>query len=532
MEKGKKVIIYDTTLRDGNQAQGINFSIQDKIKIAKKLDEFGIDYIEGGWPNPTNPTDIEFFKRIKNENLKHSKIAAFGSTRKPKIKAEDDIILKYLIEADTPVVTIFGKSWDLHVEKVIKTTLEENLEMIYDSVKFLKSKGKEVIYDAEHFFDGYKANPEYALKTLKAAYDAGADTIVLADTNGGTMLFEFRKILKDVKNLIPKDKLGVHVHNDSGLAIANSLLAVEEGVYHIQGVINGFGERCGNANLIPIIANLQIKYKMNVVPEKNLKKLRELSLFVYSVANINPNPRDPYTGDNAFAHKGGAHIDGVLKVSHSFEHINPSIVGNERKYLVSNQSGSATILEKLKKIEPSLTKKDPVIKQILNKVKQLENEGYRFEEAEASFKLIALKELGKYEDYFNIISYRVIEEYLNTNKDNISEAIVKILEDKSTNKIEITAAEGDGPINALDIAMRKGLTKIYPSLKDVRLIDFKVRVLNSQEGTAAKVQVLIESTDGKDFWSTIGVSTNLIEASWLALKDSLMYKLVKDRLGF
>jgi len=524
----RKISIYDTTLRDGNQAKGINLSLQDKIKIAKKLDEFGIDYIEGGWPNATNPIDIEFFDIIKTENFKNSKVAAFGSTRRPNTKCENDPILTHLVAAKTDVITIFGKSWDLHVTDVIKTTLDENINMISGSVSFLKKSVPEVIYDAEHFFDGYKENPEYAMKTIVAAYTAGADVISLAETNGGTMPGEFRDIIEKVSKIIPIEKLGVHVHNDTGLAVANSLIAIELGVNHIQGVINGFGERCGNANLITIMANAQIKYGLDIIPQDKMERLRELSMFVYSVINWTPNPRDPYTGINAFSHKGGAHVDGVLKVSKSFEHTNPNAVGNDRKYLVSSQSGGATILEKINKIDSTLTKKDPIVGEILKKVKELENHGYSFEEAEASFNLLALDIMGKLGAYFEILSYRAIEEYLPNSVENISEAMVKIKE--SNGILEITADEGDGPVNALDKAVRKALTKIYPSLKTVRLVDFKVRVLNSKDGTAAKVQVNIESTDGNIFWTTTGVSTNVIEAAWTALIDSLKYKLVIEKI--
>ncbi len=524
----RKIAIYDTTLRDGNQAQGVNLSLQDKIKIAQKLNEFGIDYIEGGWPNATNPIDVEFFKLIKKENFENSKVCAFGSTRRPNCKCEDDSILNYLIDSQADAITIFGKSWDLHVTEVIKTTLEENLNMISESIAYLKKHTTEVIYDAEHFFDGYKANPEYAIKTVLSAYNSGADIVALADTNGGTMPNEFAEIIKKVAEVIPYKNLGVHVHNDTGLAVANSMIAIELGVNHVQGVINGFGERCGNANLIPIMANTQLKYKHNVLPDDKMKRLRELSMFVYSVVNLLPNHSDSYTGKNAFTHKGGAHIDGVLKVAHSFEHINPNNVGNDRKYLVSSQSGGATILEKLNKIDPTLTKKDKIVGEILNKVKEFEKKGYSFEEAEASFNLLALDVMGKLETYFEILSYRISEEFSETNQNNVSEAIIKI---RKNDDVEITADEGDGPVNALDKAVRKALSKMYPSLETVKLVDFKVRVLNSKAGTAGKVQVNIESTDGNIFWTTTGINTNLIEASWEALTDSLRYKLFIDTLN-
>lgn len=525
MKKDKAAVsLYDTTLRDGNQALGISFSLSDKIRIAEKLDELGMHYIEGGWPNPTNPTDTEFYNKILKKKLK-AKIAVFGSTRRPKVKASEDQFLSMLVKSNAPVATIFGKSWDLHVKQVINTTLEENLEMIGDSISFLKKKMDEVIYDAEHFFDGYKANPQYALKTLEAARDAGADCIVLCDTNGGVLTDEFQKIFGEVRKQI-NAPLGIHVHNDCGCAEANSCLAVVEGACQVQGTMIGLGERCGNANLCTIIPNLQIKKGIPLVSEQQLKLLTSVSVFITEVANLTPNIRLPYIGEAAFSHKAGAHADGVRKVRQSFEHISPDSVGNKRQFVVSDQAGSSTILEKLSVVLPGLDKKDPVVKRVLLKIKELESNGYQFEAAEGSFELLAREMLGQFKEPFKVIGFRVIEEK-RENGEIFSEATIKIQEN---NDFEHTASEGDGPVNALDNALRKALTKFYPSISSVKLEDFKVRVLDGRDGTEAKVRVLIESSDGVSRWGTVGVSTNIIEASWLALIDSLKYKLMKDSI--
>jgi 2-isopropylmalate synthase len=516
------VALYDTTLRDGNQALGISLSLNDKLRIAEKLDEIGMDYIEGGWPNPTNTVDTEFYARVKELSLR-AKIAAFGSTKRPGNKVEDDPFMLALISTGAPVATIFGKSWDLHVEKVINTSLEENLAMINDSTRFLKKHLDEVVYDAEHFFDGYRANPEYSIKTLLAAKDGGADCLVLCDTNGGMLPDELLAIFRDVKSKIGGAKIGVHLHNDSGCAEASSCLCALEGASHIQGTMNGLGERCGNANLCVIIPNLQIKRGFNLITPEQLKMLTPASLYVAEIANITPNIRHPYTGEAAFSHKAGAHADGVRKVRQSFEHIDPAVVGNSRRFVVSDQAGSSTILEKLSNIRNGLDKKDPVVKKVLEKIKGMEAAGYQFEAADASFELIVREVLGEFKEPFNVKAFRVIEEK-RSNGETYSEATIQVVEG---GKLEHTAAEGDGPVNALDNALRKALIKFFPSIEEVRLEDYKVRVLDGRDGTAAKVRVLIESSDKVSRWGTVGVSENIIEASWLALTDSLMYKLMK-----
>lgn len=518
------VDLYDTTLRDGNQALGISLSLNDKISIAEKLDEIGMDYIEGGWPNPTNTIDTEFYIRTQKLNLK-ARIAAFGSTRRPGNRVEDDPFMKMLISTGAPVATIFGKTWDLHVQQVINTTLEENLSMIADSVRFLKKHMDEVIYDAEHFFDGYKANPDYSIQTLMAAKDSGADCIVLCDTNGGLLPDEFLKIFREVKAKVDV-KLGLHMHNDCGCAEASTCLGVLEGAQHIQGTMNGLGERCGNANLCTIIPNLQIKRGFELVTPQQLKQFSKASVYVAELANTTPNIRHPYVGEAAFSHKAGAHADGVRKVRQSFEHVDPEVVGNSRQFVVSDQAGSSTILEKLATIKSGLDKKDPAVKNLLMKIKEMEAAGYQFEAANGSFELIAREMLGQFKEPFSVKGFRVIEEK-RENGDAYSEATIQIQEN---DLFEHTAAEGDGPVNALDNALRKALVKFFPSIKDVRLEDYKVRVLNGREGTEAKVRVLIESSDVKDRWGTVGVSTNIIEASWLALIDSVKYKLMKDAL--
>ncbi len=522
MKKNRKISIYDTVLRDGNQAIGIGFSLADKLRIAEKLDDLGVHYIEGGWPNPTNRTDCGFYKEIAKTKL-NAKVAVFGSTKRPGTKPGHDPFLKTLANTDIPVATIFGKSWDLHVKKVIRCSLVENLSMISDSIKYLKRHKDEIIYDAEHFFDGYRAHKEYALKTLFAAQDAGADIIVLCDTNGGILPADFIRIFREVKKRI-SIPLGVHMHNDTGCADANSFLGVDEGAVQVQGTINGLGERCGNANLCTIIAGLQLKRGYKLVKESQLKKLKEISFFISDIANISHDIRYPYVGESAFSHKAGAHVDGVRKLSRSFEHISPDSVGNKRQFVLSDQAGKGTILEKLKYVKPNLGKKDPLVKMVLEKIKEMESEGYHFEAAEGTFRLIVQKILGKSSEPFTVKGFRVIEE--KRENDNIfSEATIKIEEG---NKFEHTAAEGDGPVNALDNALRKALVKFFPCLKEVKLEDYKVRVLDEREGTAAKVRVLIESSDGKERWGTVGVSTNIIEASWLALIDSVKYKLMKE----
>ncbi len=521
---GTPVTMYDTTLRDGNQAIGIGLSLSDKLDIADKLDNLGIHYIEGGWPNPTNPIDTEFYQKAATRNYR-ARLTAFGSTRRPGVGCDDDAFLRALAESKAPAATIFGKSWDLHVEKVIRTSLEENIAMIGESVAWLKERVDEVIYDAEHFFDGYRDNPAYAMQTIEAARQAGADIVVLCDTNGGVLPGEFLHIYREVAARIASP-LGVHMHNDAGCADANSFLGVQEGAVQVQGTINGLGERCGNANLCTIIAGLQLKRGLPVLADEQLRMLTPTSIFISEISNVSHNTRQPYVGESAFSHKAGAHADGVRKIRQSFEHIDPSRVGNARQFVVSDQAGSSTIVEKLKDIRPDLDKKDPLVKKLLTRIKDLEGFGYQFEAADGSFQLHAHEILGLFTEPFSVRGFRVIEEK-RASGEIFSEATIKVEED---GVFEHTAAEGDGPVNALDNALRKALVKFFPELGAVKLDDFKVRVLDGREGTEAKVRVLIESSDGNERWGTIGVSTNIIEASWIALVDSLKYKLMKTRL--
>jgi 2-isopropylmalate synthase len=519
----RKVIIYDTTLRDGAQAQGISFTVDDKLKIAKAVDRLDVSYIEAGNPG-SNPKDLEFFQRVKEIGLKHAKIVAFGSTRRVNVPVKEDANVQSLLAADTPVIAIFGKSWDFHVTSVLKTNLEENLCMIYDTIEFFSSLGKEVIFDAEHFFDGYKANPQYAVKTLKAACDAGASSICLCDTNGGTFPNEIQEITKKMVEEI-KIPIGIHCHNDNGMAVANSIIAVQSGADHVQGTINGFGERCGNANLCTIIPNLQIKSDYYCIPEENLKGITSIARFVSEIANVIHDERAPYVGGSAFAHKGGMHIDAVFKNPISFEHINPELIGNKRTILMSEVAGRSTILKKINEIDSAITKDSPEAKLIVDRLKELEHEGYQYEGAECSFELVISKILGKYQPFFDLNEFKVIVNEPAVNSIN-SSAMIKI---GVGEQAEITAAEGCGPVNALDNALRKALERFYPEIREMKLTDYKVRVLDSQSATAAKVRVLIETTDGKDVWTTIGVSTDIIHASWKALVDSIEYKLIKDR---
>jgi 2-isopropylmalate synthase len=515
------VQLFDTTLRDGNQARGLSFSLEDKLAIAKLLDGFGIRYIEGGWPNSTNQLDVEFFRRAWAVEWKQAKIACFGSTRRPGRSADDDTGLACLLEAGCPVVTIFGKSWDLHVDQVLRVSREENLAMIHDTLAHLKNAGREVVYDAEHFFDGWKANPEYALSTLRAAVEGGADWLVLCETNGGMALsWEIEEIVGKVARAFPGTPLGIHAHNDSGTAVANSLAAVRAGATQVQGTVNGIGERCGNADLVPILANLQLKMGLSVVPD--LSGLRELSRAVWEIANLPPDLRAPYVGDAAFAHKGGMHIDGVVKVARSFEHVDPALVGNERELIVSDQGGGALVAARLSEIAPDLDKKDPRVGEILREVKALESEGWHFEMAEASFHLLAARRLGLFAEPFRVKHYRVTEEM----GEVASEATVQVEVGLETAH---TAAFGNGPVDALDAALRKAVARFFPELAKVRLTDYKVRVLEGAAGTGARVRVWVESTDGHRTWATAGVSENIIEASWLALVDSLVYRLFRGK---
>ncbi len=524
-EKKRKVDIYDTTLRDGTQGEDINFTVSDKIRIAHKLDELGIDFIEGGWPG-SNPKDMEFFSQVKKEKFSHARIASFGSTRRADRTCETDENIQMLVQAETPVITIFGKSWDLHVEKALKIPLEENLELIYDSISYLKKHADVVFYDAEHFFDGYKNNPEYALKTIKAAEEAGADCIVLADTNGGTLPFEIEEIVNEVKKHL-KAPFGAHMHNDSETAVANSLMLIHAGGSHVQGTINGFGERCGNANLISIIPAIMIKMGLDAIPWENLKKLREVSRFVNEIANLPHDKHQPYVGQAAFAHKGGVHVNAVRKDPRTYEHIDPELVGNHRRVLLSDLSGKSNILYKAEEFGIDISKSDERTRHLVQMLKEMEYHGYQFEGAEASFELLMRKFLGEIPRFFKLRGFRVIDEKRSESEPIISEATVMI---EVEGKKEHTAALGNGPVNALDNALRKALISFYPSLKEIKLKDYKVRVLTAEKGTAASVRVLIESGDEEETWGTVGVSENIIEASYNALVDSINYKLFKDRI--
>ena len=517
-----KIWIYDTTLRDGAQAEGISFSVEDKLKIAQRLDEAGIDYIEGGWPG-SNPKDVEFFQRVRSLPMAHAKIVAFGSTRRGNIRAEDDSNLRSLIESGTPVVAVFGKSWDLHVTDALRVTLEENIEMIHDSVQFLKKRVKEVIFDAEHFFDGFKADPGYALKTLKAAAAAGADCIVLCDTNGGCAPSEVVAAMDAAKAEVDIP-LGIHAHNDSEMAVANSIAAVEKGAIHVQGTINGYGERCGNANLCSIIPILQLKLGKTCVPPESLAELTSLSNFVDEIANVVPNDRQPFVGRSAFAHKAGVHVDAMMKQPKTYEHIRPEQVGNTRRVLISELAGASSIVHKAERYGVDLTKKSPETREVLQRITELENRGFSFEGAEASFELLLRKSVGSYRKLFDLKSFRVIVEQRGTDPEPITEATLRVMVDGEE---MLTVAEGDGPVHALDNALRKALESFYPELKHIKLTDFKVRVLNPKEATAAGVRTIVESTDGTSSWSTVGVSTNIIEASWRALAESVEYGLLK-----
>ena len=521
----KEVHLYDTTLRDGAQAEDISFSLEDKLRIARRLDEFGMHYIEGGWPG-ANPKDAAFFEEAGKLTFKNARLAAFGSTRRAKKKADRDENLKALVKAGTPVVTVFGKSWDLHVRDALRVSLDENLAMIEDSVTYLKGKVPEVLYDAEHFFDGFLNNRKYALATLGAAARGKADCIVLCDTNGGMMTLDLLKILKEVQKVLPGISLGIHVHNDSETAVANTVAAVTKGVRHVQGTINGYGERCGNANLCSIIPALQLKLGLKCVPEKNLAGLRGLSRFVSELANMPPWKHQPYVGDSAFAHKGGVHVSAILRNPLTYEHLRPESVGNRQRVLVSDLSGRANILQKAAEFGIDLKSRDPKTLKILEHLKDLESRGYQFEGAEASFELLIKKVLGMHRRFFELKGARVIVEKRREKEEAISEATIKVAVD---GKIEHTAAEGVGPVHALDGALRKALHRFYPKLRAMELLDYKVRVLTAVEGTAAPVRVLIESGDRKGKWGTVGVSANLIEASWQALVDAIEYKLLRDQ---
>ncbi len=515
------VTIYDTTLRDGTQGTGISFSVVDKIRVAEKLDAFGVHYIEGGFPG-SNPKDAEFFVEAKKRTWKHAKLAAFGATRRGKLKVEDDPQVKLLLDAETPVVCIVGKTWPLHVTEVFQVSLEENVAMIADTVAFLKKHGREVIYDAEHFFDSFKDDRDYSLQTVIAARDAGADLIVLCDTNGGTLPNEVEEITRDVIAKLGAP-VGIHTHNDSGVGVANALAAVRAGAVQVQGTINGYGERVGNCNLIPVMANLQIKLGVGVV--RDLTKLRELSLFVDELANVPHDIRAPFVGSAAFTHKGGQHVHAVQKLARSYEHVEPEVVGNQRVTVVSDLSGQSNILVKAKELGFDLQKGAQEVTEILKEVKRLENDGYEFEAAEGSLALLIRKILQHHKPMWELVEYHTTFRRSGSASCNTCEATVKL---RVNGVDEYTVAEGDGPVNALDAALRKALLPFYPQIDTIQLQDYKVRIIDGKKGTAARTRVLIESTDGHTTWGTVGVSDNIIEASWLALADSIEYKLLRD----
>jgi 2-isopropylmalate synthase len=519
----RRVEIYDTTLRDGSQGEGINFSVEDKIRIARRLDEFGMDFVEGGWPG-SNPKDMEFFERMKGVKLSRAKLAAFGSTRRAGVEVGADPQVATLLEARTPAVTIVGKSWLEHVRHALKTTPDENLRMIAESVAFLKAATEMVIYDAEHFFDGYKSHPDHALKSILAAAEAGADRVVLCDTNGGTLPNEIAAIVREVRKAAPGVTFGIHTHNDAECAVANALAAVAEGVRHVQGTVNGYGERCGNCNLLPVIASLRLKLGSECLLPESLEHLTGLSQFVDEIANLTPDTRRAYVGRSAFAHKGGLHADAVLKGA-SYEHIDPEAVGNSRRLLVSELAGSSSIAGKAAEYGFDMNRKSPEARKLLQIVSERENEGYSYEGAEGSFELLVKQAAGTYRQPFQLQEFRCIVEKRGQEHDPITEATVRILvQDEERH----TVAQGDGPVHALDGALRKALRKAYPEIDQIKLTDFKVRVVNSREGTAAKVRVIIDSTDGEREWSTVGVSENMIEASWQALVDSVVYGLLRN----
>jgi len=511
----KPVFLYDTTLRDGTQGEGFQLSGIDKLRIAKRLDDFGIDYIEGGWPG-SNPKDVEFFREAKSLDLKHAKLAAFGSTRRANVAVEDDPQVQMLLDAETPVVTIFGKSWELQVIEVLRTTVEENQEMIRDTVAHLVKHGREVIYDAEHFFDGYKDSPEHALATLKAASDGGAACLVLCDTNGGTLPKEITEICNVVKNHLPETPFGIHTHNDCELAVANAIAAVDAGGTQVQGTINGYGERTGNCNLTSVIPILQLKMNLDEVP--HLETLRDLSYFVDDVSNNPHFARAPFVGRTAFAHKGGMHVNAVQKLARSYEHIAPNSVGNEQNILVSELSGQSNILVKAAELGIPLDKGSPQAAAVLKRVKELEHEGYSFEAAGGSLELLIRREIGKHRKTFDLTEYHTSFRQYRDGHPPVCEATVKLSVNGTP---ELTVAEGQGVVNALDLALRKALMPFYPEISEVSLVDYKVRILDGHDATAAKTRVLIVSTDGKTSWGTVGVSDNIIEASWLALVDGI-----------
>jgi 2-isopropylmalate synthase len=517
----EKIELYDTTLRDGMQAEGVSFSLEDKLAIAQCLDKLGLDYIEGGYA-ASNPKEMQFFNEVKKFGLKNSKIVAFGSTRRASSTVSDDISLNSIISCKTQTATLVGKAWDMHVRDVLGCSLEENLTICSESVSYLKKKGLETLFDAEHFFDGYKENPEYSMKVLTAAAEAGADILVLCETNGGCLPHEVYEITEAVCKQFGTVTIGIHTHNDTDCATANTLAAIRAGVRHVQGTINGLGERCGNANLCALIPNLALKMGFEVLSAEQISTLSEVSRYIFEIGNLTPVMNMPYVGESAFAHKGGLHVDALRKSKRTYEHISPELVGNERRFLISELSGRSTVLSRLEKAQIAEGKE--LAARILNRIQELENQGYQFEAADASFDLLVKKLMGSYKPFFDLIKYHINVEKRATGQ-IVTEATVKL---KVGDKIEHVVGEGDGPVNALDAALRKSLDNFYPSLKEVHLIDYKVRVVNARAGTAARVRVIIESRDKQSIWGTVGVSENIIEASWQALVDSVEYKLQKD----
>jgi 2-isopropylmalate synthase len=518
-----QVLLYDTTLRDGTQAEDVSLTLEDKLLIAEKLDGLGIHRIEGGWPG-SNPKDMAFFTEARKLALKHAKVTAFGMTRRAGVTARRDLNLQALLEAGTESVTIVGKTWDFHVHHALRVSLDENLRMIEESIAYLKKRVPEVMYDAEHFFDGYRENPEYALKTLDAAIAGGADWLVLCDTNGGTLPSDLGRVLDAIVPRAP-GRIGIHCHNDAECAVANSVLAVEKGARQVQGTINGIGERCGNANLCSIIPNLKLKRGIDCVSDAQLKTLKEVSRFVAELANMTPSKHQPYVGESAFAHKGGMHVSAIRRHSRTYEHVPPDKVGNRQRVLVSDLSGQSNVLFKAEEFGLDLSDRKPEVRAIVDDLKELENEGYQFEGAEGSFELLVDRALNGKKHWFDLRGFRVIDEKREAGREPYSEATIRVV---VNGEEEHTAAEGHGPVNALDNALRKALERFYPELQTVQLLDYKVRVLKARSGTSARVRVLIESGDGHNRWGTVGVSENIIEASWQALVDSLVYKLYVD----
>jgi len=526
MAVSKHVQVYDTTLRDGCQSEDISLAITDKLRIAERLDDLGFDYIEGGWPG-SNDRDAAFFKDIKRLKLRHAKVAAFGSTRRPGIRAAQDRNLQLLLKAGTPVATVVGKTWDFHVREALRISNQENLDILADTIAFLKKHVDEVIFDAEHFFDGFNANSEFALACLKAADDAGVDLIALCDTNGGNLPHQIEAAVAAACGAV-KCAIGIHCHNDSEVAVANTIAGVSAGAVQVQGTINGFGERCGNANLVSIIANLQLKLGYHCVPQSKLKQLSDTSRLVYELANVPPFARQPYVGRSAFAHKAGLHVSGIQRNARTYEHVDPALVGNDRRVLLSELSGRSNIFYKSREFGLDINPKNEKVGELLEELKRREALGYTFEGADASFELLMLRTLGLEREHFNFISFRVFDDKWHEDQAPFSEAVVVI--EGPDGQRSRTSAIGNGPVNALDAALRRALVPYYPSLESMQLADYKVRVLDNGHGTGARVRVLIESTDGNRRWGTVGLSTNVIEASWQALVDSVEYKLHKDNV--